>query len=238
MVFDTTMPQSSSNAQAREDAASCDQALVEAWASEGKADALEELIRRHQGYVFRLAVSVLGPGFEADAEDVAQETFIRVAERLQGFRGECRFRTWLHRLALNLALDRRRRARWCRPHLDLEVLDRRTERDDADDPFDVTAEAERARALHRCLNALPDSLRSVIHLRYWLDLPIEEVAATLRLPIGTVKSHLHRGRTLLLRAMDALEPGRSRPVPGAPSAARRAAAAPLDPRPACLEARA
>jgi RNA polymerase sigma-70 factor, ECF subfamily len=238
VVFETYAPLPPTVVRVRHEPADPDQALVDAWVNRGDADALAELVRLHQAYVFRLALSVLGPGFEADAEDVAQEAFIRAAERLQGFRGECRFLTWLHRLTLNLALDRRRRARWSRPHLDLEVLERRADRTRERDPFTVAAEAERARRLHRCLDGLPESLRSVIHLRYWLDLPIEEIAATLRIPLGTVKSHLHRGRTLLLRAMDATGPGRRRLVPGAPRPERRATAAPLTPPPGGMEARA
>jgi len=198
-MFETLAPPSSTGSIPK--AADPDEALVDAWVTRGDSSALAQLVSLHQTYVFRVALSVLGPGFEADAEDVAQEAFIRAAERLQGFRSECRFRTWLHRLTLNLALDRRRRSRWRRPHLDLAVLERRPASDARDDPFTSAADAERTRALRECLDALPDSVRSAIHLRYWLDLAVEDIAATLMLPLGTVKSHLHRGRTLLFRAM-------------------------------------
>lgn len=226
-MFDTCTPLPSAATRLHRAPEDPDQALVDAWANRGDAHALEELVRLHWKYVFRLGLSVLGPGFAADAEDVAQETFIRVAERLHEFRGDCRFQTWLHRLALNLALDRRRRPRWCRPHLDLEVLDRRPDSESGRDPFATADEAERARRLHHCLDGLPESLRDIIHLRYWLDLPIEQIAETLGLPVGTVKSNLHRGRTLLLRAMDATGP-RGRHVPGLHRRERRAAAAPRD----------
>ncbi len=180
-----------------------DEALVNACVNRGDPAAFAERVGLHQAYVFRLALSVLGPGFEADAEDIAQEAFLRVAERLQGFRGECRFRTWLHRLVLNLALDRRRRARWRRPHVDLAVLERLPAAGGEDDPFTSAAGAETARLVAECLDDLPDSLRSVIHLRYWLELQMDDIAADLRLPLGTVKSKLHRGRALLLQAMEA-----------------------------------
>ena len=235
-MFDTIAPVPSLLGPAGK-AVDPDEALVDAWVNRGDPSAFAELVRLHQLYVFRVALSVLGPGFEADAEDVAQETFIRAAERLQGFRGECRIRTWLHRLALNLALDRRRRARWRLPHLDLTVLERRLTAEGKDDPFTSAADAERARTLHECVDALPDSLRSVIHLRYWLDLTIEDIATTLRLPIGTVKSHLHRSRTLLIRAMDARGLGPVRRVPGGRRAADPIAAGPLSRPQVCLEAR-
>lgn len=165
--------------------------------------AFARLVGLHQAYVFRLALSVLGPGYEGDAEDVAQDVFIRVAGHLHEFRGESRFRTWLHRLTLNLAVDRRRRPRWRQPHLDPAVLDRCPTTDRGDDPFLTAEAAERTRAMHGCLDTLPDSLRRVIHLRYWMDLQVDDIAATLHIPLGTVKSHLHRGRNLLFRAMQA-----------------------------------
>jgi RNA polymerase sigma factor (sigma-70 family) len=235
-MFETNAPVSSPLGL-REKAVDPDVTLVDAWVKRGDAAALAELVGLHQAYVFRVALSVLGPGFEADAEDVAQETFIRAAERLKAFRGECRFRTWLHRLALNLALDRRRRSRWRLPHLDLAILERSLTVEGRDDPFTSAADAERARALHECVDTLPDSLRSVIHLRYWLDLTIEDIAATLRLPLGTVKSHLHRGRSLLIRGMDARGLGPDRRAPGGRRAAGPVPAGPLGRPHVCAEAR-
>jgi RNA polymerase sigma-70 factor (ECF subfamily) len=178
-----------------------DEALVGAWVDRGEPTAFARLVTRHQTYVFRLALSVLGPGYEGDAQDVAQDVFIRVAGHLQDFRGESTFRTWLRRLALNLALDRRRRARWRKPHVDAAILDQRPADAGADDPFTSAEAAERARVVRACLDVLPDAVRSVVHLHYWLDLSVDEIAATLHVPAGTVKSHLHRGRKLLSHAM-------------------------------------
>lgn len=193
-----------------------DQALVEAWVSRGDPLAFARLVGLHQACVFRLALSVLGPGYEADAEDVAQEVFFQVARRLHGFRGESKFRTWLHRLALNLALDRRRRSRWRKPHVDAEILERRPTANRSDDPFLSSAAAERARAVSECLATLPDSLRRVIHLRYWLGLTTDEISAVLQMPAGTVKSHLHRGRRILFHVLQAKGLSRTAlcPIPG------------------------
>jgi len=181
--------------------ADADAALVAAFVSRGDRAAFAELIGRHQSYVFRLALSVLGPAGEGEAEDVAQEVFIRLAGHVQDFRGESSFRTWLRRLALNLAIDRRRRARWRQPHVDAVVLEERPTTATADDPFSSAEAAERRRTVGQCLDALPDAVRSVIHFYYWLDLSVDEIARTLRLPSGTVKSHLHRGRKLLYHVM-------------------------------------
>jgi RNA polymerase sigma-70 factor, ECF subfamily len=185
----------------REAQPDADALLVEACVQRGDQAAFATLVARHQDYVFRLAVSVLGVGGEGDAQDVTQDVFIRVADRLREFRGDSAFRTWLCRLTLNLAVDRRRRARWRKPHVDSVVLDERPTTDRADDPFASAEEAERRRVVVACLDALPDAMRKVIHLHYWLDLSVEEIASTLQVPAGTVKSTLHRGRKLLYHAM-------------------------------------
>jgi len=185
----------------REAQPDADALLVQACVQRGDQAAFAALVARYQDYVFRLAVSVLGVGGEGDAQDVTQDVFIRVADHLREFRGDSAFRTWLRRLALNLAVDRRRRARWHKPHVDGAVLDERPTTDRADDPFASAEAAERRRAVGACLDVLPDAARTVIHLHYWLDLSVEEIAATLQVPAGTVKSTLHRGRKLLHHAM-------------------------------------
>jgi RNA polymerase sigma-70 factor, ECF subfamily len=180
-----------------------DAALVDACVNRSDQTAFATLVARHQDYVFRLALSVLGPEGEGDAQDVTQDVFIRVAGHLRDFRGESAFRTWLRRLALNLALDRRRRARWRKPHVNASVLDERPTTDAADDPFSSAESAERVRAVGQCLEVLSAATRTVIHLHYWLDHSVDEIASMLSMPSGSVKSHLHRGRRLLYQTMKA-----------------------------------
>jgi RNA polymerase sigma-70 factor, ECF subfamily len=180
-----------------------DMALVDAWVVHGDPSAFAALVERHQRWVFRLALAVLGPGGVGDAQDVAQEAFVRLAAHLKDFRGDSTFRTWLRRLAVNLAIDRRRHARWRKPHVSLSALDERQATDRGDDPYRSAEAAERARTVARCLDVLPGEMRSVIHLHYWMDLPAEEIAGALQIPTGTVKSRLHRGRKLLSHAMRA-----------------------------------
>jgi len=184
-------------------AADADRALVNACLEGADKTAFATLVGRHQDYVFRLALSVLGPGGEGDAQDVTQDVFIRVAARLRDFRGDSSFRAWLRRVALNLALDRRRRARWRKPHVDAAILEERPATSRQDDPFQAADAAETRRAVGRCLDALPDATRTVIHLHYWLDLSVAEIAEMLQVPVGTVKCTLHRGRKLLYRVMKA-----------------------------------
>jgi RNA polymerase sigma-70 factor, ECF subfamily len=180
-----------------------DRALVEACVTYGDQEAFSALVDRYQKWVFRLALAVLGPGGVGDAQDITQEVFVRLAAHLKDFRGDSMFRTWLRRLAVNLAIDRRRHARWRKPHVSLGELDERRTTDRRDDPYRSAEAAERTRVVARCLDVLPDEMRSVIHLHYWMDLPAEEIAVALQIPTGTVKSRLHRGRKLLSHAMRA-----------------------------------
>jgi RNA polymerase sigma-70 factor, ECF subfamily len=180
-----------------------DMALVDACVTHGDQAAFAALVERYQKWVFRLAVAVLGPGGVGDAQDITQEVFVRLAAHLKDFRGESAFRTWLRRVAVNLAIDRRRHARWRKPHVSLSALDERQLTDRGEGPYRSAEAEERTRAVAMCLGVLPDEMRSVIHLHYWMDLPAEEIAVALQIPTGTVKSRLHRGRKLLSHAMRA-----------------------------------
>jgi RNA polymerase sigma-70 factor (ECF subfamily) len=184
-------------------AADADMALVDACVTRGDQEAFATLVGRYQKWVFRLALAVLGTGGVGDAQDITQEVFVRLAAHLKDFRGDSTFRTWLRRLAVNLAIDRRRHARWRKPHVSLNALDERRATARGDDPYRSAEAAERTKAVARCLGVLPDEMRSVIHLHYWMDLPAEEIAVALQIPTGTVKSRLHRGRKLLHHAMKA-----------------------------------
>jgi RNA polymerase sigma-70 factor (ECF subfamily) len=180
-----------------------DRALVDAWLRDADDAAFEALVARYQRFVFRIALGVLGAGGRQEAEDITQEVFLRLVVHLRDFRGDSTFRTWLRHLATNLAIDRRRLARWRKPHVSLGTLDQSQSPVETADPFKSAASAEEKRVVQQCLQALPARMRSVIHLRYWLDLSADEIAATEQIPNGTVKSRLHRGRRLLHEAMQA-----------------------------------
>lgn len=182
--------------------ASDEQLLAAARQRPDDPHAFAALVRRHQDRVFRLVLSVLGPGAEVEADDVAQDVFLRVHRRMSSFRGESRFRTWLYRVAFNLAVDRRRMARWRLPHVGTDALDTSATRKADDNPFAVASAAERARAVERGLHALPEVLQAVVRLHYWMDQSVDEIGETLSLPPGTVKSYLHRGRRHLLALLE------------------------------------
>lgn len=168
-------------------------------------EAFADLVRTEKDRVFRVALSVLGPGRAADAEDVAQEVFVRAHRALPSFRGESRVGTWLYRLAFNRAVDHRRRLRR-RAEAPLEETGETSAALPAagagEDPYRASRRAEVARAVRRALGRLSDRERAVVHLHYWLGHTVTEIGELLGLPAGTVKSHLHRGRERLRKELE------------------------------------
>jgi RNA polymerase sigma-70 factor, ECF subfamily len=150
------------------------------------------LVRRYEARVFRLVVSLLGPYADLDAQEVTQEVFLRACEKLGTFRGEARFGTWLYRLAYNRTIEHRRRARIRLPHVSAQALAKL-----AADPLADQAKHEREQVVARLLEQLPDVYRTVINMHYWLDASVEEIAESLCVPAGTVKSYLFRARERL-----------------------------------------
>ena len=161
-------------------------------ARQGDKAAFEQLVLRHQRYVFNLAYRVLGDYTEA--EDMTQEAFVRVWRGLSGFRGQAQFTTWLYRIVHNLCLNRL-------PGLQRELL--QTEpleevlADPGPSPADLFAVREQMVFLHAQLDRLPEKYRLVLTLRYLQHLSYDEIAAALEMPMGTVKTHIHRARRLL-----------------------------------------
>jgi RNA polymerase sigma-70 factor (ECF subfamily) len=165
--------------------------LVSAFVERGDDAAFTELVARHKQAVFRLAVSILGAGLEAEAEEITQEVFLRAFQRLKDFRGDSAVGSWLYRITWNLAVDLKQRARYRRPHLDVDSLSV------ADTSGRTPERLERERIVMECVDELPDLYRSVIHLHYWMGCGIEEIAAYLTAPSSTVKSYLYRARRRL-----------------------------------------
>ncbi len=150
----------------------------------------------HRRYVFNLAYRVLGD--YAEAEDVAQEAFVRVWRALPDFRGEARFTTWLYRIVHNLCLNRL-------PGLQQQLLQTEPLEETLADPHDSLYElsegGERIAFLHAELARLPEKYRLVLTLRYLQNLSYDEIATVLGLTMGTVKTHIHRARTLLMERL-------------------------------------
>ena len=165
-------------------------------ARQGDEAAFEQLVRRHQRYVFNLAYRVLGD--YAEAEDMTQEAFVRAWRGLPGFRGQARFTTWLYRIVHNLCLNRLPGLR--RELLQVELLEEVLSSSAPSLP-ELFEARERTAFLHTELDRLPEKYRLVLTLRYLQGLSYAEIAAALDVPMGTVKTHLHRARRLLMERL-------------------------------------
>ena len=210
-----------------------DRALVAA-AQAGDADAVEALVRRHQARIFNFALALTANG--ADAEDLAQETFIRAFRGLRRFRGESSFRNWLYRIAANAARTRRgdqaRRAPVWEARVEADAL---AERHLASPDPGVERTVMYRQALDRALASLPGQLRAAVVLRDVEGLEYREIAAALGIPMGTVMSRIFRARRLLRPMLAELREQSDRgdtEVSGAPAASaagdRRQESAPYD----------
>jgi RNA polymerase sigma-70 factor, ECF subfamily len=165
-------------------------------AQTGDQPAFAELFRRYRDPVFRLAVSILGQGFAAEAEEVAQEVFLKVHHSLASFRGEAEVGSWIYRITFNHAVNVKERARYQKPHLDAAAaLSYATTSDPGPDAQLETA--RRDQALKECIQTLPDVYQAALRLYYWLGASVAEVAELLEIPENTAKSYLHRARQLL-----------------------------------------
>ncbi len=168
-----------------------DRALVEA-AAAGSREAFDELVRRHQVAIVGLA-RVLTSG-RGDAEDLAQEVFVRAWKNLRTFRGDSAFRTWLHRVAINVVRTSQSRAgRWMQIFTDSPVEP--PDVPSRDEPVD--ASLARRQVIEQALAALPDELRVAVTLRDMQGLDYREIADLLNVPIGTVESRIFRARQRL-----------------------------------------
>ena len=145
--------------------------LVEA-VRRGDPRAFEDLVGAYQHRVFGVALRMLGN--RAEAEEVAQEVFLRVHKAIDGFRGEAKLSTWLYAIASRLCLNRLASGR--------------------PGPGDELERSELEAALHGAIAELPEERRIVVVLRDLEGLAYEEIAAALELELGTVRSRLHRAR--------------------------------------------
>lgn len=161
----------------------------------GDQQAFAELVRRHRDLVFRLAVSVLGREFIPEAEDVAQEVFLKVHRAIGSFRGGAEFSSWIYRIAFNQALNLKARVRFRSPHANETVL--QGMESPGPGPHRQAETAQRDRVLAECIQTLPDVYQSALRLYYWLGAGTLDIAELLGVPENTAKSYLHRARQLL-----------------------------------------
>jgi len=168
----------------------------------GESPAFEELVRRHERRVYNIALRMTGR--DEDARDAAQDAFLTALRKLSSFRGEAAFTTWLHRVTVNACYDLLRK-RGRSPVAELPP--------DAGPPAPDPADAAAAGVdVRRALLTVPEEFRAVLVMHDVQDLPYDQIAEALDIPIGTVKSRLHRGRVAMARA---LGPGEHAAPPGA-----------------------
>jgi RNA polymerase sigma factor (sigma-70 family) len=170
------------------------------------------LVTRHQGAV-RALLRRLAKGDEAWADELAQEAFLRAYQNLAGFRGEARFRSWLIRIAIHVFLEERRRGdAQLQAHTQV-LCDETDQHQVSADVLTPTGSAlplsdtvVLALDIRRALAALGEAERQAIVLCYWGDLSHAEAAQTLGCPLGTLKTHLLRGRAKLETVLAAWGP--------------------------------
>ncbi|HEY0444189.1 MAG TPA: sigma-70 family RNA polymerase sigma factor [Candidatus Limnocylindrales bacterium] len=179
-------------------------ALIER-ARRGEVMAYEELVRRYQDIAVRTA-HLISP--DGDAEDAAQDAFVKAFAALSRFRADAPFRPWLLRIVANEARNRRRSA-GRRTGLALRVAEDRRPGDAAPSPEAAVLAGEQRAALLAAINGLRDEDREVIGARYLLELSEAETADALGIPRGTVKSRLSRALGRLRDGLGSLDEGRA-----------------------------
>lgn len=168
-------------------------------AQAGDEAAFGELMRLHYPAVFRLVQGIVR--HEQDARDVCQEVWLTAWRRLGDFRGEAKFTTWIHPIAVRRAIDHlRKRRRWYERFLPFDAIAHSAAAAAAETGSE-TETSERARRLRAALDALPPRQRAVLALRELEGLSYEEIAAAVKIPIGTVMSRLYHARRQLAQKL-------------------------------------
>lgn len=168
-------------------------------AKRGDTHAYEELVHAFQGIAFRTAYVLAGNA--ADAEEAAQDGFVKAWRALGRFREGAPFRPWLLRIVANEARNRRR-STGRRAHLALRAATEQVSGDAAPSPESALLTEETREALLAAVDELPDDQRQAISLRYFVGLSEQEVAEALDLPVGTVKSRTSRALERLRESYD------------------------------------
>jgi RNA polymerase sigma-70 factor, ECF subfamily len=173
----------------------------------GDQSAFAELVELYKDKVFQICYRMLGNRHEA--EDISQEAFIRAYVNIETFNQKRKFSTWLFRIATNLCIDRIRKKK---PdyYLDAEVAgtDGLTMYSqvaaDVQMPEDEVENMELQETIQKEISKLPEKYRSVIVLKYIEELPLQEISEILDMPLGTVKTRVHRGREALRKQLKSL----------------------------------
>ena len=185
--------------------ANTDEAEILRRCLKGDEGAYRELIERYRRQVYSLALRMVRQA--EDAEDLTQETFIRMFRALERYDPTRPFAAWLFTIASRLAIDHLRRRR-VRP-ISLVQRDAGSDeeremeiRDPSLGPEELASHGEEERRAQELIDGLPPHYRIVVILRHQQELSYEEIAAALHLPLGTVKARIHRARALLKQRIE------------------------------------
>jgi len=178
-----------------------DAQLIDATLS-GQSAAFGQLVTRYQDRLYHALTHLLGSA--EDAQDVAQDAFVQAFVKLDSFRGDSAFYTWLYRIAFNMAMSRRRRQKptasveETKETIGLEPIDNQAA------PDARLLDAERASQVREALAQLSEEHRAVLVLREMDGQPYEAIAEVLELPLGTVRSRLHRARLQMREQLESV----------------------------------
>jgi RNA polymerase sigma-70 factor (ECF subfamily) len=164
-------------------------------AREGSDKAFREIVERHHPMVCAVVRGVLGD--HPDVEDVIQDVFIKVYRGLSGFRGDAKLSSWIYPIARNEALSAVRKVAPPSESIDEVVVESPGE-SSPDEQYQRKALRER---LERCLSEIDENYRTVLELRYTGEMSYGEISDATGLPVGTVKTYIHRAKIELKRLM-------------------------------------
>lgn len=169
-------------------------------AAGGDESAFSELVRIYENKAYHLALRMVSN--PEDAYDVAQDAFLSAWRGLPSFRGESGFSTWLYRLVSNAAIDHLRRTKHQRGNVSLDDEELNLDApDDSPTPQEAAEENDLKQAVAAGLRELSDDHRTVLVMREVQELSYEEIAESLQLDLGTVKSRISRARTHLRKIL-------------------------------------
>ena len=173
----------------------------------GEKQAFGVLVQRYQDRLFNTLLRFTGS--RHDASDLVQDAFIQALVKLDTFRGDARFYTWLYRIAMNLSLSQRRKRR---PVASVDVAKERVgdePMDEGQGPQQELLEVERAEIVQRALLSVGDEHRQILLLREMEGCSYDQIGEILGLPVGTVRSRLFRARAQLKEQLHAMLPEES-----------------------------
>ena len=164
-------------------------------ALQGNQKAFRDLVERYHSTAYAVVRGVLGDSDEV--EDVLQNVYVKIYRGLVGFRGESRLSTWIYQIARNEAINAARRRRLDGPSVDDIALPA----GEAANPETAFGERELSQRMETAMAGLEENYRMALELRYMGERSYEEIAETMGLPIGTVKTYIYRGKAQLKKIL-------------------------------------